>query len=104
MCKPTITDTICGVPVSSFKKPATPAEIAGLFCALNDEQQAEFFVAVKQIADSWEGGLGMGMQFWSAGGHLAECDGARSVDAIEVVKELAAGFEHRCRCPRPASS
>lgn len=95
MCKPILTDTICGLPVAQLKKP-TPAEIAGLFANLTDDDMAEFFVAVRLIADTWDGSPGM--TFWSCGGHLAECPGAQDSYAIGLIEDILSGF--KCRQKR----
>lgn len=85
MCKPILSDTICGIPLGAFSRKPTPAEIAGLFCALDDDSMAEFFVAVAKIAETWDGSAGM--QWHATGKHLATCDGA--CDGAEVVLAIA---------------
>lgn len=92
MCKPEITDTIFGFPLSAVKGQASPSEVAGLFCLLSDEEMAEFFVAVDRIAETWGGTPGM--QWWTTGRHLAECEGA--CGAGRALEEIYTSFkQHR---------
>lgn len=84
MCKPVIADTICGIPVASFSRKPTPGELASLFCAMSDDDMAEFFVAVDQIAETFEGTPGM--QWWYTGRHLAMCpDGCGGSNVITEI-------------------
>jgi hypothetical protein len=91
MCKPTIVDTICGLPVKTLMRP-TPSELAGLFCSLSDEEQAEFFAAVHVVGETWrdeKGGGSPGLQWYFIGKHLAECEGACGADY--VIEEMMSG-------------
>ncbi len=70
----------------------TPAELAEFFCALDDEQQAQFFVECDRIARSWVGTTaGHGHQWWLVGRHLATCTCSND-DARDMIRELAAGI------------
>ncbi len=96
MCTPIIVDTICGVPVAALKRDATPAEIAGLFCALSDDQMAEFFTTVKAISETWKSTYGGSSWQWEqAGKHMAECPGSCEHNAIEVVEGILNGYKWR---------
>lgn len=92
MCKPVISPTICGLPLDTFKRKPTPAELAYSFSELNDDQQAEFFVIVDHIVQETWGGTTGGMQWHFVGDHLAECpdaEGGRFI--VESIYESMKG-------------
>lgn len=96
MCKPIITDTICGIAVTSLKQEATATEIAGLFCKLSDDEMAEFFVAVDAISKTWESSYGGPRWQWEkTGEHMAECPGACESDAIQVIEGILEGYRYK---------
>jgi hypothetical protein len=75
----------------------TPKQLAEAFCEMNDEDQAQFFIECAAIAATWkvdprEMSGGPGMQWWSAGRHLATCD-CSTHEAREMVRDIADGAE-----------
>lgn len=100
MCKPIITQTMCGEPLESFKRMPTPAELAVAFCDMDDREQAEFFVAVAAVGETWEGGFGQWHQWSEVGQHLAECPGA--VGGQKVIENMHVGLEYRRAHPKTA--
>lgn len=67
----------------------TIEQIASWFAAMDDDQQAKFFVEVAKIAQSWKD---PGMQWWLVGSHLRNCE-CSTEDARELVRTLYAGLE-----------
>lgn len=65
----------------------TPEMLAEWFCALNDDGQARFIVAVDRTMRSW-GAFERDSQIWSIGGHLRSC-GCSTPEAVEFVTDLA---------------
>lgn len=68
----------------------TPQVLARGFCALYDEDQAQFFIEVAKIAKSWteknERSFGADWQWHSVGRHLATCACAHgSLEMVETV-------------------
>lgn len=47
----------------------TVEQVAQLFAAMSDEQQADFFEHVGKIAETWDGST----QWWSIGRHMKTC-------------------------------
>lgn len=90
---------MCGLPIESLKTP-TPAELAVAFCNMDDRHQAEFFVAVAAIAETWDGGFGQSHQWTEIGIHLAECPGA--VGGQRVIEDMHVGLEYRRSHPKPS--
>lgn len=66
------------------------ATVAAWFCELNDEQQADFFIACAERAEDWASPPCF--QWFRVGGHLRDCecstDGAR-----RMIRELAEGLQ-----------
>ncbi len=72
--------------------------LAQCFANMNDEDQAQFFIEVAKIAESWSA-FRAESQWWYVGRHLATCrcstDSARDMirslaDAINLKQEQAA--------------
>lgn len=71
--------------------------VAGWFCGLNDEQQADFFIEVARQAQEWPGGPGAGhhtIQWWQVGNHLRTCE-CSTEDARDMIRALASGMADR---------
>ena len=76
---------------------AKSRELAEGFCELDDEQQADFFIACAHIMSQWKGTLFTGQaagewQMRLVGRHLRDC-GCSNEDARNLVRELAAALE-----------
>jgi hypothetical protein len=59
------------------------------FCALDDEKQADFFIACAREAKSWQGRAGY--QWYLVGAHLRNCE-CSTDDAREMVRDLHGGM------------
>jgi hypothetical protein len=71
-------------------------DVAELFCDLDDDSQAQFFVHVAATMKAWpEPGAGE-MQKWYIGRHLAQCD-CVTEDAREWIADLAETIQHHLR-------
>lgn len=67
--------------------------LAEQFCAMSDEEQAQFFIECAAIAAAWPTKYGgAGYQWYLAGRHLSTCE-CSNEDAREMVRELASGIE-----------
>lgn len=69
----------------------TPREIAEAFADMNDEDQAQFFIEVGAIFESW-GVAERNMQASKIGGHLRTC-ACSTWEAREVVRTIAAEID-----------
>lgn len=68
----------------------TAAQLAELFCQLNDEQQADFFIACAKYArEKWDGP--QSMQWFSVGAHLRTC-ACSTFEARQMVSDLHSGL------------
>lgn len=65
------------------------ATCAKWFSALDDEQQAQFFIEVANISKTW-GGCGAWSQFYRVGSHLKTC-GCSTDEAREIVEAIHQG-------------
>jgi hypothetical protein len=66
--------------------------LAEAFAQLDDEAQAQFFIEVARLAESWRTPLGPGYQWYSVGKHLRDCSCATE-EARDLVREIASGLE-----------
>ena len=74
----------------SVEATVTPAELAEMFCAGDDEEQAQFFIEVARIAATWV--PNNSMQWFYVGRHLRNC--ACSTEAArDIVREIAQAIE-----------
>ena len=64
----------------------TPMQLAEAFCEMSDERQAQFFIDVARISATWSGGAGM--QWFSVGRHLRNCE-CSTEEARDLVMEIA---------------
>ncbi len=66
----------------------SPLKLAEWFADMGDEDQAQFFIEVAHIAETWEG---TNMDQWYAvGRHLTTCV-CSSPEARDLIRRLAAG-------------
>lgn len=70
----------------------SPRQIAELFCEMNDEDQAQFFIETAAIAATWKTDMGTGWQWWRVGRHLLNCS-CSNEEARELVREIARGCQ-----------
>ena len=63
-------------------------QLAQAFCELDDERQAQFFVEVGKIAETWDGSTFP--QWLLVGRHLKECE-CSTDKAREIVLDIADG-------------
>lgn len=64
----------------------TPEMIAAAFCAMNDEEQADFFIHASRIArETWKGH--QGLQWSYVGSHLKTCACATD-EARDMVEQI----------------
>jgi hypothetical protein len=75
----------------------TPEALAEEFCKLDDDAQAQFFVHVARIAETWSNTsrFGSAAAYWQAsaiGRHLATCE-CSTEEAREFVRTVAAAME-----------
>ena len=68
----------------------TPAEIADAFCELDDERQAQVFIEIAALAQTW--GTSPSMQWFYIGKHLRDC-ACSTWEARDMVKEIAEVLE-----------
>ncbi len=66
-----------------------PDELARFFCEMDDEQQAEFFIACARHAKEWD--FSAHGQWFAVGRHLKECDCSND-SARDMVKCLNLGL------------
>ncbi len=66
----------------------SPAQLAALFCELNDEDQAQFFIEAARIGLTWLDG---GYQWHLVGKHLRTCS-CSDDDARSLVKDVYDGM------------
>lgn len=71
----------------------TPRILAEVFAEMGDEDQAQFFIEVAEIAKTWEDVTFR--QWYSVGAHLRTCK-CSTDDARELVRSLAAGVGVDC--------
>lgn len=71
--------------------PLTVEQLAEAFAGLNDERQAQFFVEVARIVETWPGGSGM--QWWGVGRHLRTCE-CSTEEARDLVREIASAMDY----------
>lgn len=67
----------------------TPRQLAIAFADMGDEEQAQVFIEVADIARTWTGTTFA--QWFSVGRHLRDC-GCSTDDARELVLEIAKGI------------
>lgn len=76
---------------TKIKVPISIRTLAEIFCAMDDDRQARFFVEVAAIMESW--GVGKAdSQAWFIGGHLRNCK-CSTEQARELIRSLANGLE-----------
>lgn len=49
----------------------TPEQVAQAFCELDDDEEAQVFIEIAKIADSWP--IRGAMQWFNVGRHLRDC-------------------------------
>jgi hypothetical protein len=64
--------------------------LAKCFAHMNDEDQAQFFIEVAEISETW--GFGGDTQWWYVGSHLRNCE-CSSDAARDMIRTLAEGVE-----------
>lgn len=64
----------------------TPLQLAEIFCQMDDEEQAQFFIEVSKIFSTWPGGGGM--QTYVIGRHLATCECSGEI-ARDLIRDIA---------------
>lgn len=69
----------------------TPRVLAEVFADMSDEDQAQFFIEVAEIACQWEQGANQGWQWSLVGGHLRDCS-CSSPEARDIVRAIARGI------------
>lgn len=69
----------------------TPAELAEAFSEMNDEEQAQFFIEVGRVFESWGVAARM-MQASKIGAHLKTC-ACSTWEARETVRAIAAELD-----------
>jgi len=74
-----------------------PMELAESFCAMDDEQQAQFFIECARIMSKWSGDgrsiyLGPDWQMQQVGNHLRTC-GCSTAEARDMVRAIAVGLD-----------
>lgn len=69
----------------------TAAELAEAFSDMNDEDQAQFFIEVGRIFESW-GTANRIMQCSKIGAHLRECS-CSTWEAREIARTIAAELD-----------
>ena len=70
----------------------TPRQLAEVWCEMNDEDQAQFFIEAAAIIRTWPDIMGRQLQAMEVGKHLAECSCSND-DARELVRDIVAGME-----------
>lgn len=60
------------------------------FSALDDEQQAQFFIEVAALAKAWP--IYQGLQWHSVGRHLRNCE-CSTPEARTMIEDIASGIE-----------
>lgn len=68
----------------------TPLLVAEMIAALDDEQQAQVFIELAQIAATWTHRTCM--QWFSVGRHLRNC-ACSTEEARDLVRDIASGIE-----------
>ncbi len=68
----------------------TPEVLARAWCDMNDQNQADFFIACAKIMGEWKAHERLS-QLYAVGNHLRDC-GCSSDDARAVVDEIHAGM------------
>lgn len=64
--------------------------LAEIFCGLDDEAQAQFFIEAAAVSAEWRttGGLGADWQWYTVGRHLKTCS-CSTEEARDMVREIA---------------
>lgn len=84
-----------------LKEPNPIVDLAESFCALDDEQQADFFIHCARIMCAWNnegrgyafsGHAALEWQMCQVGSHLRTCE-CSTEDARDLVRALARGLE-----------
>lgn len=72
----------------------TIEKLAEIFCGMDDEQQAQFFIECTKLAGNWKHPAhSQDQQWWSVGKHLGEC--TCSTDAArEMIHSIADGIKY----------
>jgi hypothetical protein len=78
----------------------TVDDIARVFCELDDDAQAQFFVKVGAIMEKWDGASRI-MQLHAAGRHLRDCS-CSTYEGRRVVEELYESMQPEEGCRRAA--
>lgn len=93
-----MTERVAGL-VSQLLELRKPTALAELFCALDDDNQAQFFAEVARIMDTWNGqpdSYGSSWQIHAIAEHMKTCTcaggGARWVEELaECLQQPATG-------------
>lgn len=75
--------------LSEVRVDVTPAMLAQAFAAMSDEDQAQFFIDVAAVAETW--GPGNFPQWFAVGRHLAKCE-CSNEQARQLVEDIAGGI------------
>jgi hypothetical protein len=70
--------------------PLTVELLAQAFCAMNDEQQAQFFIDCAKIACEWHHHASQ--QWYLVGRHLRTC-ACSTPEAREMLEQIVAGMQ-----------
>ena len=74
--------------LDGFEIEPKPHNLAEVFADWGDEDQAQFFIEVARIAETWEGGDFD--QWYAVGRHLVTCS-CSSPEARDLIRSLARG-------------
>ena len=84
---------------TKVKVPISIRTLAEIFCNMDDDKQARFFVEVADIMGKWEPEdpqsvwIGAEGQAQAIGGHLRNCECSTEA-ARELIRSIAYGLEH----------
>jgi len=69
------------------------AMLARCFAHMNDEDQAQFFIEVAKIGETW-GNLGGEQQWWFIGRHLSTCE-CSTDSARDMIRSIADAINYK---------
>lgn len=76
-----------------FDLKLTPRQLAELFCDMDDDAQAQFFVECAAVMEEWPAHARL-MQLHLVGEHLRDCK-CSTDEGRELVRNIFASMEHR---------
>jgi hypothetical protein len=71
-------------------------ELAQIFCEMDDDAQAQFFIEVARIFNGWPGNRGSEQARYIAN-HMRTCECSTEA-ARELVRGIAEAFDHNTGC------